>query len=91
MEGTHFPREEKWRNQTLAGKYMRGEKIHSTTLTFSVNVEKEEENGEAMEAGGGSGSCAGFAGDKQKDAEQWWECPDEVQSMDLPWHLAAWF
>lgn len=68
---------------------MTGEEIHSTTLTFSVNVEKEEENGEPTEAGGGLGSCEGFSGDKQKDAEQWRECPDEVQSMDLPRHLAA--
>lgn len=89
MEGTYFLREEKWRNQTLARRYMTGEEIHSTTLTFSVNMEKEEENGEPTEAGGGSGSCEGFSGDEQKDAEQWRECPDEVQSMDLPWHLAA--
>ena len=34
---------------------MTGEEIHSTTLTFSVNVEKEEENGEPTEAGGGLG------------------------------------
>ena len=51
---------------------MTGEEIHSMTLTFSVNVEKEEENGEPTEAGGGSGSCEGFSGDKQKDAEQFY-------------------
>lgn len=33
-------------------------------------MEKKEENGKPTETRGGPGSCGGFAGDEQKDAEQ---------------------
>lgn len=44
--------------------------------------------GSPLEAGGGSGSCEGFS-EISKRMLSSGGCPDEVQSMDLPWHLAA--